>query len=327
MIKKKNINELKWYNFVTLIVAGIVNATGVALFLIPSGILDGGFSGTAILLNNITGVYVSLFIVGINLPFFIFGTRRLGPAFIVGSLIAIFTYAAMAYLYISVFKFSEAVYDMLARDIILAAVFGGLLSGVGSGLTIRGGGAMDGVEVMAVVFAKRLGFTVGQFVMLYNIVIYIIASIALNDLRIGLYSIITYTVGLRAVDFVVEGFDRAKACIIVTQKGEEMSSRISEELGRGITLLDSRGFYSNECRTMVYCVVNRFEIGKLKKIVAEVDSSAFVTISEISETVSRTDVRFRKKTIAVNNLEPIDRQNTAKDIAQINKDKDIDDKG
>ncbi len=278
-----------------LVVAGIVNAAGVALFLIPSSILDGGFSGTAILLNRVTGLYVSIFIVAINLPFFVFGAKKLGWTFIVSSLIAVMTYALTAYVFISVFKISDAVYALTNNDIFLCAIFGGLISGIGSGLTIRSGGAMDGVEVMAVLFSKKLGITVGQFVMIYNVIIYVIACIVLKDLRIGLYSIVTYTIGLRAVDFVVEGFDKGKACIVITQKGEELAQKISSELGRGITLLDSRGYYSNECRTMLYCVVNRFEIGRLKTLVASVDSSAFVTISDISEVVGKTDVSFSNK--------------------------------
>ncbi|NCA66565.1 MAG: YitT family protein, partial [Clostridia bacterium] len=123
-------------------------------------------------------------------------------------------------------------------------------------------------------------------------IIYLIACVLFKDLRIGLYSIVTYTIGLRAVDFVVEGFDKGKACIIVTQKGEEMANKISIDMGRGITLLDSKGYYSNECRTMLYCVVNRFEIGRLKTIVAGIDPTAFVTISDISEIVGKTDVTF-----------------------------------
>lgn len=287
-----------------LVAAGIVNAAGVALFLMPSGILDGGFSGLSILLNRITGLYVGIFIAGINLPFFIFGVKKLGWSLILCSLIAIFTYAAFTFLFITILHFDAAVFELTDKDMFLCAVFGGLISGVGSGLTIRLGGAMDGVEVLAVIFSKKLGLTVGQFVMIFNVVIYAIACIVFKDLRIGLYSIVAYAIGLRAVDFVVEGFDKGKACIIITQKGEALAQKLSMELGRGITILDSKGYYSNESKTMIYCVVNRFEIGRLKQTVASLDETAFVTISDISEVVGRTDVSFTKKIIRLKRKHP-----------------------
>ncbi len=292
MVKRKSISQLKWWNYAMLVAAGIVNAAGVVLFLMPSGILDGGFSGLSILLSRITGLYVGIFIVAINLPFFIFGVKKLGWSLIVCSLIAIFTYAVCTFLFITVFKLDQAVFELTDKDMFLCAIFGGLISGVGSGLTIRLGGAMDGVEVLAVLFSKKLGLTVGQFVMIFNIVIYAAACIVFRDLRIGLYSIVAYAIGLRAVDFVVEGFDKGKACIIVTEKGEKLAELLSTELGRGITILNSKGYYSKENKTMLYCVVNRFEIGRLKQMVASIDGTAFMTISDISEVVGRTDVSF-----------------------------------
>lgn len=277
-----------------LIAAGIVNAAGVALLLIPSGILDGGFSGLSILLSRISGFYVGVFIIAINLPFFIFGAKKLGWSFIVCSLISIITYAVFTFIFISVSSLSQIVYQLTDKDIFLSAIFGGLLSGIGSGMTIRFGGAMDGVEVLAVVFSKRIGLTVGQFVMIFNIIIYLIACVVFKDLRIGLYSIVTYAIGLRAVDFVVEGFDKGKACIIITSKGKEIAKLLSEDFGWGVTLLDSTGYYSNERKTMLYCVINRFEIGRLKRAVASVDKTAFMTINEISEVIGRSDISFSK---------------------------------
>ncbi len=265
-----------------LIIAGSVNATGVALFLLPSSVIDGGISGLSLFLSHVTKVSASIFIVFINLPFFILGFKRMGKSFIFKSLTAIASYALMTFIY-TYFKVDIFVYESLGKDIFLCAVFGGLVSGIGSGLTIKGGGAIDGIEVTAVLFSKRLGITVGQFVMMYNAVMYLVASLVMGDFRIGLYSIVSYSVGLKAVDFVVEGFDKCKAVIIITDKSEIMGEAISNALGRGITILDAKGFYSKENKTMMYCVVNRFEIAGLKKLIKGVDENAFVTINEISD--------------------------------------------
>lgn len=295
MLKIKNdLNTVKWWQFPMLILAGIVNATGVALFLLPSGVLDGGLSGTSILLSQITPLHVSLFLVILNVPFFLFAIFKQGPSIAACSLVAILSYSGMTWVYQTGLELSEVMWGLVNNDVFLCAIFGGIISGLGSGLTIRFGGAMDGVEVMAVLFAKKIGVTVGQFVMIYNIVIYTVACFLLNNFSVGLYSIVTYAIGLKAVDFVVDGFDKGKACIIITQKGEQMASVICKEMGRGITLLDSKGFYSNQSRTMMYCVVNRFEIGRLKKLVNAVDDTAFVTISEVSE-VMGTGVHLRRK--------------------------------
>lgn len=295
MLKIKNdFNTVKWWQFPMLIVAGIVNATGVALFLLPSGVLDGGLSGTAILLSKITPLHVSLFLVILNVPFFLFAIFKQGPAIAACSLVAILSYSGMTWVFQTGLGLTAKMWELVGQDVFLCSIFGGIISGLGSGLTIRFGGAMDGVEVMAVLFAKKIGVTVGQFVMIYNIVIYTLACFLLGNFSVGLYSIVTYAIGLKAVDFVVDGFDKGKACIIITQKGDEMASVICREMGRGITLLDSKGFYSKETKTMMYCVVNRFEIGRLKKLVNQVDDTAFVTISEVSE-VMGTGVHLRRR--------------------------------
>ena len=169
------------------------------------------------------------------------------------------------------------------NDLLLCAIFGGLISGVGSGLTIRFGGAIDGIEVMAVIFAKRLGLTVGNFVMIYNAVLYIAAGAILSDFILPLYSIITYCAAIKTVDFIVEGFDKAKSAMIITSKKDEISEELSETFGHGITHIQSHGYYKGKEQTIIYFVVNRFQIAKLKAIVAKHDEKAFVTITDVSD--------------------------------------------
>lgn len=162
-------------------------------------------------------------------------------------------------------------------------IFGGLIFGIGSGLTIRFGGAIDDIEVLAVIFVKRLNMTVGTFVMIYNIVLYLAIAIVFGSWILPLYSIITYCVVIKAVDFIVEGLDKAKSAMIITEKEDEVSDAISRAFGRGITQMEATGFYSQERKCVIYFVVNRFQIAKLKTLVQQVDPAAFITITEVSD--------------------------------------------
>ena len=174
------------------------------------------------------------------------------------------------------------------QDLLLCALFGGLISGIGSGMTIRFGGAIDGIEVMAVIFAKRLGLTVGTFVMIYNVLLYIATGILFRSWVLPLYSIITYCAAIKAVDFIVEGLDKAKSAMIVTSRADEISEALSEAFGRGITHIGAKGYYSGADQTIIYFVVNRFQIGRLKALVTEIDPTAFITISEVSDVLGRS---------------------------------------
>lgn len=292
---KKYAEKLKPTNFIFLIIAGIVNSCGVTLFLSPSGVMDSGISGLSLFLSKVTPLMLSLYLLILNVPLFIFGLKKQGWRFVVYSLTAIFSYSFASYLFQKPLGLMQGVFPYLKEDILLAAVFGGLVSGVGSGLTIRFGGAIDGIEVLAVIFAKKVGVTVGQFVMAFNAVLYIVACIVMKNLSMGLYSLISYFIGLYAIDFVVEGFDKSKSCIIITKKGKEIAANISQELGRGITILESKGYYSNEDKTMLYVVINRFEINKVKVIISSIDPDAFVTVNDISEVIGRSIKMSRKK--------------------------------
>ena len=168
-------------------------------------------------------------------------------------------------------------------DLLLCAAFGGLISGAGSGLTLRFGGAIDGIEVLASIYARRLGITVGTFVMIYNVILYVVIGCVFGSWTLPLYSIITYCVAIRVVDFIVEGLDKAKSVIIITTKAEEVCQALSGRFGRGITRWEARGFYSGSEKSAVYFVVNRFQIPQVKSILREIDPLAFVTVNEVSD--------------------------------------------
>lgn len=281
-----NLKTLKLQNFIMLFVAGCINAFGVTVFLAPVRLYDSGISGTSILLSQITPEYLSLsvFLIILNVPLFFFGLKKQGAAFTVYSLFAVAVYSVCSWLITDILPIDVSMASPLAgEDLLLCALFGGMISGVGSGLTIRNGGAIDGIEVMAVVFAKKLGITVGTFVMIYNVALYIICGFVMESWILPLYSIVTYGAGLKTVDFVVEGIDRSKEVMIVTDKGEEVSAALTEAFECGTTKISARGGYTDNEKTVIYFVVNRFQIAKMRNIIHAVDPKAYLTISEVAD--------------------------------------------
>ena len=278
--------NIKWKNFILLTIAGIINAFGVTIFLYPVNLYDSGISGTSMLLAQVTPEQftLSIFLILLNIPLFIFGLRKEGPEFTIYSVYAVAIYSIGAWLITDVLPVDVSMASPLAgTDLLLCAVFGGLISGIGSGMTIRFGGAIDGIEVMAVIFSKRLGITVGTFVMIYNVILYVVCGFVLNSWILPLYSIVTYAAALKTVDFMVEGFDRSKAAFIVTVCPDEVCAALTEEFECGLTKIEATGGFSNESKTIVYFVVNRFQISRMKDIVHELDPTAFITINEVAD--------------------------------------------
>lgn len=281
----------KFSNFVFLFFAGIINSIGVTMFLAPVHIYDSGFSGTSMLLWQLTPekYTFSFFLLVLNIPFFLYGYRKQGFVFTVYSIFAIVVYSFSSYIIADVLPVDVVASSPFAgTDLLLCSIFGGLISGIGSGLTIRFGGAIDGVEVLAVIFAKKIGLTVGTFVMIYNSLLYIIAGFVLNSFILPLYSVITYAVAIKAVDFLVDGFDKAKSAMIITEKAEEISQALSKAFETGVTQISSKGYYEGKDKTIIYFVVNRFQIGKMKEIVSSIDASAFVTITEVADIMRKS---------------------------------------
>lgn len=277
---------LRPIDFLLLTVAGIINAIGVTIFLSPVSLYDSGISGTSILLSQLTNGRwsLSVFLLLLNIPLFLFGLKKQGARFTVYSIYTIGIYSLCAWLITDVLPVDVSFASPLAgRDLLLCALFGGLISGMGSGFAIRFGGAMDGIEVLAVIFAKRLGLTVGTFVMGYNLLLYICCGIVLQSWSLPLYSIVTYAAALKTVDFIIEGIDRAKAATIITACPDPICKEVSETFGCGITVIPASGYFSGQKRTMLYVVLNRFQIRHLHEIVRRHDRTAYVSITEVAE--------------------------------------------
>lgn len=278
--------EIKFKNLIMLTLAGFINAFGITIFLFPVKLYDSGVSGTAMLLSQITPEWcsLSLFLLLLNIPLFVFGYKKQGALFTFYSLYAVAAYSLGSWLITDVLPVDVNIASPLAgTDLLLCALFGGLISGVGSGLTIRFGGAIDGVEVMSVIFAKKLGITVGTFVMMYNVCLYVVCGVVIGSWILPLYSIVTYAAGLKTIDFIVEGIDRSKAAMIVTSKPDEICEALTGEFESGITRLQAEGGYSKTQMTMVYFIVDRFQISKMREIVHEIDKKAFITITEVAD--------------------------------------------
>lgn len=300
---RRALQRIKLVNLLALTLAGMINAFGITIFFTPVKLYDSGISGTAMLLSQLTPDYLSLslFLVALNIPLFLYGLKKQGRLFTAYAIYAVMIYSICAWLIIDVLPVDVSMISPLAgSDLLLCALFGGVISGFGSGLALRAGGAMDGVEVLAVIFAKRIGVTVGVFVMGYNVILYIICGIVLRSWILPLYSIVAYCAALKTVDYVVEGIDRAKGATIITTKADDICAALSEEFECGMTVVEAKGYYSNSSKTMIYIIVNRFQVRRMKDIAREIDRGAYISICEIADVYGavesgHTTVKKQKK--------------------------------
>lgn len=284
--------EIRPLNFITLTIAGVINAFGVTLFLFPVRLYDSGISGLSMLLDQVTpsGMTLSLFLLILNVPIFCFGLKKLGFSFTVYSVFTVAVYSLMSFLIMEVLPIDVSFVSPLAgSDLLLCAIFGGFISGVGSGLTIRFGAAIDGIDVLSVIFAKKIGLSIGTFVMIFNTVLYTLCGITIQSWILPLYSIVTYYIGSKTVDFVVEGIDKSKCAMIITTKANEISDALAESFEASGTIVNAIGGYSKEDKEIIYFIVNHFQINKLKKIVHEIDPSAFISLQDVSDIIKNKE--------------------------------------
>lgn len=286
---KNELKKLKPLNFIMLTAAGFINAFGITVFLMPVNLYDSGISGTSMLLAYLTPEYLplSVFLLLLNVPLFLYGLKRQGLAFTIYATWAVAMYSFGSWLITDILPLDVSLASPLAEnDLVLCSLFGGVISGMGSGLAVRFGGAMDGIEVLAVIFSKKLGMTVGTFVMVYNIILYVSCGFLFASWVLPLYSIVAYYMALKMLDYIVEGISRSKAALIVTVCPEEVVKALGDSFGTGITEIPAKGGYSGTSRTLLYFVVNRFQIGKMRGIVHDIDPSAYITINEVADIFS-----------------------------------------
>ncbi|MED4581765.1 YitT family protein [Brevibacillus choshinensis] len=276
-------NIIKRGIFITI--GAIIMAYGLEGVLIPNNIIDGGVTGLSMILSHVTAINLSLFLVILNLPFFFLGYKQIGKTFAISMLYGIVALSVAT-------SFMHHIQPVVENEL-LAVVFGGLILGVGVGLTIRNGGVLDGTETLAILVEKRLPFSVGEIIMFVNVIIFSIAAFVFS-LENALFSMLTYYVAFRTIDIVVKGLDDMKSVYIISDNTTEIADAITERLGRGVTYLHGEGSYSGEDKRVILCVFTRLEETKLKDIIRELDPQAFTIATDVS---SVHGGRFKKKDI------------------------------
>ena len=262
-------------SYILLTIGAIISALALECFLIPNTILDGGITGISIILFKLFAIPVSLLVLILNIPFVFVGYKNLGKHFLYRTIYSMIIFS----LFLSYFENVTPFVD----DILLAPVFGGALYGIGVGMVIHFGGCVDGTESVAIVISKKTSFSVGQIVLFFNLIIYTVAGSIFGVDR-ALYSLLTYFITSKVVDFVSTGLQQAKAAMIITDKSTKLSKEIYDKLGRTTTTIRGKGLISGE-KEVLYCVLTRIEVFELKRIVEEMDESAFVTITDVSDII------------------------------------------
>lgn len=271
-----------------IMIGAMIAALAIEGFLAPYKIIDGGVIGISMILDYILsqkfgGTYLGILTFCINLPFIILAFKKLGWKFV------FYTFYAVAIFSVSTMVFAHLLHHQpllheMHNDLILISVFGGIILGTGVGLVLKNGGSLDGTEIVAVLTTKRLGFSVGEIVLFINLFIFTAAGFVLGWIQ-GLYSILTYYVAAKVIDLVIDGFNESKAVRIITTEPEKVGHALIEDMKLGITYFEGKGGYTGNDKTMIYCVVSKLELVKLKDTVNNIDSSAFMAIGNVYEVV------------------------------------------
>lgn len=273
------INLIRLIKDVLLITTGIFSAAfGLKGFLLTNHFIDGGAMGISLLIAQITALPLFMLIILVNLPFIVLGYRILGRLFALKTTLAIIGLSIV----VATVSFPD-----VTKDNLLVAVFGGFFLGAGIGFAIRGGAVIDGTEVLAVFVSRKLGLTIGDVIMLFNVIIFAAAAYLLN-VEIALYSMITYLAASKTVDFLVEGIDEYIGVTIVSRKPAEIKQMIIGELGKGVTVYQGKEGYGKQGEMsgieIVYTVITRLELNKLTTAIQKVDSKAFVVMNSVKDT-------------------------------------------
>lgn len=268
-----------------IFIGAILMAIGIEIFLVPNLIMDGGIVGISIILSNLTGIKLGLFLFLLNIPFFFLGYKQIGKTFAVSTVFGITVLSITATFLHPVAAFTS--------DIILAAVFGGIALGAGVGIVIRYGGSLDGTEILAILINKKMPFSVGEIVMFFNVFIFAWGGFVFGWDR-AMYSVLAYFVAFKTIDVVIQGLDESKSAWIISDQYQEIGEAIIARLGRGVTYLNGEGAYTGDDKKVIFCVINRLEEAKLKSIVEDMDENAFLAVADIAEVRGG---RFKKRDI------------------------------
>lgn len=271
--------------YLVLIIGSLIYSAGLEIFLVPNNIIDGGVVGISIMASYLTGIPFGVYMLVLNLPFLYLGYKQIGKTFAISTIISIIALSIFS-------EFLEPV-PRITEDYFLAAIFGGIIAGAGVGLVIRQGGSLDGTEITAIILDRKTSFSVGEVVMFFNLFILGAAGFVFGWDK-AMYSLVAYFIISKMIDVVIKGLDESYAVMIVSDEYEEIADALMHRLGRGVTYLHGQGAYTGDDKQVLYCVVTRLEVVKLKEIALEKDEAAFVTINPVHDIVGG---RFKKKSI------------------------------
>jgi len=262
------------------VVAGVfLAAFGLKSFIVPNEFIDGGVTGISLLVNHITNIPVSICLIVFNAPFIYIGAKQIGRSFAINTLAAVAGLAVILYV---------VDFGVVTTDKLLASVFGGFFVGAGIGLAMRGGSVLDGTEIIAVYINRKSVFSIGDIILIINVVIFLVAAYILT-VEAALYSILTYLAASKTVDFIIQGIEEYTGVTIISEKSREIREAIIYNLGRGVTIYKGeRGFGANVHKDkdidIVFTVVTRLEVSKVKEVVHLIDRKAFMVMNVITET-------------------------------------------
>lgn len=270
---------------VFIFIGAVLVSVGLEIFLVPNNVIDGGVVGVSIILSHVLGIKLGILLFLINLPFLIIGYKQIGKTFALSTLFGVTVMSIGTFILYPV--------PVLTEDPLLAAVFGGIILGIGVGLVIRNGGSLDGSEIVAILMNKKSPFSVGEIVMFFNIFILGSAGFVFGWNQ-AMYSLIAYYIAFKMIDVTIEGFDESKSIWIISDKHKDIGDALLHRLGRGVTYLNGEGGFSGDEKKVIFCVITRLEEAKLKSIVEEFDEAAFLAIGNIHDVKGG---RFKKRDI------------------------------
>lgn len=257
------------YRFLMVTLGAVCMGIGLELFLVNNQILDGGIVGISIIISQLSPLPLGVLTFVLNIPFFIIGYKKIGKTF------AISTLYAIAIMSIITLLLHDT--DPVTDDLLLATVFGGITIGLGVGIVIRNGGALDGTEIVSIIVNGKTPFSTGQIIMAINIVIFLIAGLVFNWDR-AMYSLITYFLAYKIIDIVTQGVDERKSAFIISRYYEEIGEALSEQLGKGVTYIEMSSNYSERKQQLIFVIISRFEEVKVKAILDDIDPEAFLAV-------------------------------------------------
>ncbi|MEK3875529.1 YitT family protein [Paenibacillus sp. FSL H8-0122] len=270
---------------VMIVIGAAMMSVALEIFLVPNKLIDGGITGISIMLSHIFNIPLGILLTLLNLPFLVIGYKQIGKTFALSTLFAVIVMSIGTQLLHPVHP--------ITVEPLLAAVFGGVILGVGVGLVVRYGGSLDGTEIVAILVSKRLPFSVGEVVMFFNLFILSGAGFVFGWNN-AMFSLIAYYIAFKLIDITLEGLDQSKSVWIISDKFRDIGEALTERLGRGVTYLDGEGGFSGDNKKVIFVVITRLEEAKLKSIVEDWDSDAFIAIGNIHDVKGG---RFKKKAI------------------------------